>query len=89
VESSVRGKFSSAEASLQNVFELLGYATTLVFADPAQFRYPALISTISVLVGGTLYAWFVRKRRGHLLHVDLCGRKEPDTMDGVPLMSLR
>lgn len=87
VEPSVRGIFSSTEASLQNVFELLGYATTLVFADPAQFRYPSLISVVAVLTAGALYASFVRRRRGHLFHVEFCGPKEANETERALLIS--
>jgi len=72
VEPNHRGAFSSLEASFQNFFELCSYASTMVFARPEQFRYPVLMSSVAVAVAGALYAGFVRKRRGHLLHVSSC-----------------
>ncbi|KAG7005231.1 hypothetical protein G7Y79_00021g050980 [Physcia stellaris] len=72
VEAEARGSFSSTEASLQNLFELFAYATTIVWARPDQFRYPVLVSTVAILVASGLYASFVRRRRGHLTHLSDC-----------------
>lgn len=72
VEAEARGSFSSTEASLQNLFELVAYATTIVWARPDQFRYPVLVSTVAILVASGLYASFVRRRRGHLTHLSNC-----------------
>ncbi|TKA48771.1 hypothetical protein B0A54_00907 [Friedmanniomyces endolithicus] len=67
-----RGTFSSQEFALQNTFELLSFASTIVFSRPAQFKYPATISAVAVGLAGILYAAFVRQRRGHLLHLSSC-----------------
>lgn len=75
VEAEARGAFSSTEASLQNFFELCAYATTVVFARPDQFRYPVLVSTVAILVASSLYAGFVRSRRGHLTHLSRCMKR--------------
>jgi solute carrier family 40 (iron-regulated transporter), member 1 len=48
---------------------MLSYASTIVFSRPAQFRYPVLLSVIAVYGAGFLYGIFLRKRRGHLVHV--------------------
>ncbi|KAL2358487.1 iron-regulated transporter [Cryomyces antarcticus] len=72
VEPDNRGSFSSTEASFQNMFELCSYASTLVFFRPEQFRYPVLMSCVATFISGALYAAFVRRRRGHLLHMPRC-----------------
>jgi solute carrier family 40 (iron-regulated transporter), member 1 len=72
VQADRRGSFSSMEASFQNVFELCAYASTIVWARPAQFRYPVLLSSAAIFMAGALYTKFVRDRRGHLLHVSNC-----------------
>ncbi|KAK4987120.1 hypothetical protein LTR50_004816 [Elasticomyces elasticus] len=72
VEPDYRGSFSALEASFQNAFELLAFASTIVFPKPEQFRYPAVISAVAVASAGVLYALFVRQRRGHLLHASPC-----------------
>ena len=72
VEPELRGTFSSQEFSLQNLFEMLSFASTIVFARPDQFKYPATISACAVGLAGVLYAAFVRQRRGHLVHFSRC-----------------
>jgi iron-regulated transporter 1 len=68
----VRGAFSSTEASIQNLFELLSYLTTIIFSRPENFQYPVFVSASAVMAAGAIYAVFVRKRRGHLLHLRDC-----------------
>lgn len=72
VEPDMRGSFSSLEASFQNGFEMLAFLSTIIFPRPEQFRYPAAISALAVATAAILYALFVRKRRGHLLHASKC-----------------
>jgi solute carrier family 40 (iron-regulated transporter), member 1 len=68
VEAERRGSFAAIEASLQNIFELCSFAITIVFSRPEQFHWPVYMSCAAVYVAGVLYAWFVRNRRGHLIH---------------------
>jgi iron-regulated transporter 1 len=74
-----RGSFSAIEMSVQNVFELLSFATTMIFYRPEDFRIPMYISAAAVAASAACFAGYVRKRRGHLLHTDKClkrvGRK--------------
>ncbi|KAL1888386.1 hypothetical protein Sste5346_009594 [Sporothrix stenoceras] len=63
-----RGAFSTAEAAFQNLFEVLAYATTIVWARPDQFRWPVVVSVAAVYTASALYTMFVRRRRGHLFH---------------------
>jgi len=67
-----RGSFSSVEASLQSLFELLSFATTMIFAAPDQFKYPVYVSVGAIAVSAACFAGHVRKRRGHLLHTSKC-----------------
>ncbi|KAL2396964.1 Solute carrier family 40 member 2 [Exophiala dermatitidis] len=67
-----RGSFSAVEMSLQNLFELCAFATTIAWPRPDQFRYPALVSLAALYLSAGLYAKFVRDRRGHLLHMPAC-----------------
>jgi len=65
------------EASVQNAFELGSYAMTVMFAKPAEFRYPAVASAVAVSLAAGLFASSVRRRRGHLVHTPACfGRME-------------
>ncbi|KAH6604242.1 hypothetical protein Trco_007688 [Trichoderma cornu-damae] len=70
VEAENRGVFSAVEAAWQNAFELLAYASTVVFSGPQQFKWPSLISTAAVASASGAYAAFVYLRRGHLLHLE-------------------
>lgn len=67
-----RGSFSAVEASLQNFFEICAFATTVIFPEPEQFRYPAIISLVALYSSAAFYAKFVRDQRGHLLHIPIC-----------------
>lgn len=70
VEAESRGAFSTVEAAWQNMFELLSFATTLIFYKPEQFRWPALISVVAVALASFLYMCFAWRQRGHLIHLD-------------------
>lgn len=70
-----RGSFSAIEMSLQNLFELLSFATTMVFYRPKDFRIPMFISAGAIASSAACFAGFVRKKRGHLLHTDRCVRR--------------
>ncbi|CAF9929510.1 MAG: hypothetical protein HETSPECPRED_007373 [Heterodermia speciosa] len=95
VDLEVRGTFSSIEVSFQNFFELWAYASTIVFSRPAQFRYPAVMSVIAVIIAGAIYAGYSRGRRGHLMHLSPCiegGRqrliKQPDGAISIRMRDL-
>ncbi|KAJ5356085.1 hypothetical protein N7517_010694 [Penicillium concentricum] len=67
-----RARFSATEMALQNVFEMLSFASTIAFPLPAQFGYPVMISAGAVAVAAVCFATYVRKERGHLLHRSRC-----------------
>jgi iron-regulated transporter 1 len=54
---------TSFEETFNNLFELLGFASTLIFNRPEQFEYPAL-ATVAVIGAGALlnYFWYFRTR---------------------------
>ena len=60
------------EASIQNTFELGSYAMTVMFAKPAEFKYPVVVSAVAVSLAAGLFAGFVRRRRGHIVHTPAC-----------------
>ncbi|KXX75491.1 hypothetical protein MMYC01_208117 [Madurella mycetomatis] len=68
VEAESRGAFSSVEAAWQNAFELLSFASTIVFSRPEQFKWPCLVSVGAVASAWTVYTAFTYIQRGHLLH---------------------
>jgi len=65
----VRAEFSTTETALQSLFDVLQYMSTIVFSKPQMFKVPVLMSCVAVGVGLCVYASFVRKRRGHLVHI--------------------
>jgi iron-regulated transporter 1 len=67
-----RGSFSAIEMSLQNIFELLSFATTMIFYRPEDFKIPVYISAGAIATSAACFAGFVRQKRGHLLHTDKC-----------------
>jgi iron-regulated transporter 1 len=73
---SSRGSFSAVEAALQNFFELISFAVTMVFDRPEQFQIPVYISAGATTVSAACFAKFVRQKRGHLLHTSKCFTRE-------------
>lgn len=71
-----RGSFSAIEMSLQNFFELLSFATTMIFYRPEDFKYPVYISAGAVALSAACFAGFVRQKRGHLLHTSKCLKRK-------------
>ncbi|KAJ6119601.1 Major facilitator superfamily domain general substrate transporter [Penicillium sp. IBT 18751x] len=67
-----RARFSATEMALQNIFEMLSFASTIVFHLPSQFQYPVVISNGAVALAAICFAAYVRKERGHLLHRSKC-----------------
>ncbi|KAI9371836.1 Ferroporti-1 [Aspergillus egyptiacus] len=72
VEAGNRARFSATEMALQSVFEMISFATTIVFSDPDQFKYPVYISYGAIAVAAVCFAAYVRRERGHLLHTSKC-----------------
>jgi iron-regulated transporter 1 len=58
--------------ALQSVFEMISFATTIVFADPDQFKYPVYISYGAIALAAVCFAAYVRRERGHLIHTSKC-----------------
>jgi solute carrier family 40 (iron-regulated transporter), member 1 len=78
-----RGAFSSQEFAAQNMFEMLSFASTIVFARPEEFKIPTTVSVCAVAIAGILYAFFVRTRRGHLIHLSTCIDRKGHVGSGV------
>ncbi|KAK9430537.1 Ferroporti-1 [Lipomyces doorenjongii] len=85
VEPESRTAFSSVESSFQNFFELLSFASTIIFDKPAVFAVPASLSANSVIVAAILFAVYARRTRKHLIHwPSWLGRKVPtDVQDTI------
>lgn len=79
-----RGQFSSCEMALQNFWEMLSFAATIIFQRPEQFRYPAIVSVCAVAVSAACFAAYVRKERGHLIHLSKCLGGETGKYSSIP-----
>ncbi|KAK6524814.1 hypothetical protein TWF281_011712 [Arthrobotrys megalospora] len=70
---SLRGEFTGIEQSFLSTAELLQWTLTATLSRPRDFGALAIVSWVSILGAAGCYAWFIRKRRGHLLHVKVSG----------------
>jgi iron-regulated transporter 1 len=65
-----RNRLTARQISLQNIFDLLKYALTLVASTPREFKWTALVSWLAVAAGTGSYAVYLRRVRGHLVHME-------------------
>jgi iron-regulated transporter 1 len=63
VEAENRAKFSSIESAFQSVFEMISYASTIVFERPDQFKYPAIMSAAAISTSCLLYTQSVIRKQ--------------------------
>ncbi|KAI1767673.1 Ferroporti-1 [Hypoxylon sp. FL1150] len=63
-----RSSFAGTENSVVNVFELLGAVAAIAFPRTEQYKWLALASLVSVMISWAMYASWVRRQRGHLVH---------------------
>ncbi|KAF2673981.1 hypothetical protein BT63DRAFT_452038 [Microthyrium microscopicum] len=73
-----RGEFSTSEQALQNFFELLAFTSTVIFPQPKDFLIPVFISLGAVITGAACFAAYVRRERGHLIHISKCLKGSQD-----------
>lgn len=84
VEPGHREASSTTEAALQPLFELCAYASTVVFFQPSDFKYAAMMTILAVYIAGALYAMSVRDRRGHLFHRSKFTKSKPRSQSIYP-----
>ena len=60
--------FAGTEMAFVSFFELAQWILAAVLARPLQFSWLALISLFAITWAGFMYAYWVRKQRGHLMH---------------------
>ncbi|BGP38845.1 hypothetical protein JCM10449v2_002783 [Rhodotorula kratochvilovae] len=65
-----RNSIMALQFSLQNIFDLVKYAVTIVLHRPSQFKWAVVISFASVCCGALSYLVYARKERGHLVHLE-------------------
>lgn len=65
----LRGEFTGIEQSFIATSELLQWTLTAIMSRPEQFYVLGWVSWVAVATAAGLYALFIRRRRGHLLHM--------------------
>ncbi|KAI0206228.1 Ferroportin1-domain-containing protein [Astrocystis sublimbata] len=73
VHKTQRSSFAGVENSVINIFEVIGAGAAIAFPRVEQYRWLALASLTSVVIGWCMYAWWVRSQRGHLVHWEKIG----------------
>ncbi|PVH87242.1 hypothetical protein DL98DRAFT_510104 [Cadophora sp. DSE1049] len=71
---STRSSFTGVEYSFVSLFELAQNVMAIVLSRPQDFRWIALISWVAVGVSTVMYAAWVWKMRGHLVHWERFGK---------------
>ncbi|KAK6540096.1 hypothetical protein TWF694_008925 [Orbilia ellipsospora] len=66
---SLRGEFTGIEQSFTSTASLIQWTLTAIISQPKDFHALAATSCMAVFSSACCYSWFMRKRRGHLLHV--------------------
>ena len=74
VQSQMRSSFAGTEMALVSFFELSQWILAAIISRPEQFHWLALGSLGAVLCSTCMYAWWVRRQRGHLMHWDRIGK---------------
>ncbi|KAM3071354.1 hypothetical protein ACMFMG_008945 [Clarireedia jacksonii] len=73
VPPATRSSFTGCEYSLVAFFELGNFIMAMIWHRPEQFRWIALVSLAAVAVSSVMYAGWVRRVRGHLVHWEKLG----------------
>ncbi|MCJ1399804.1 hypothetical protein MMC11_003007 [Xylographa trunciseda] len=69
-----RSSFAGTEMAFVSLFELSQWVLAAIVSRPEQFHWLALGSFTAVLCSTCMYAWWVRRQRGHLTHWDRLGK---------------
>lgn len=70
VKSNEVGMIYAFQNTLINIFDLLQYTLTMIWADPKDFIIPANISWLMVFISAVIFTVYSVKTRGHLLHIN-------------------
>lgn len=69
-----RSSFAGTEMAFVSLFELGQWILGVIISKPKDFRWIALISVGAVAVSAAMYAFWVRRQRGHLMHWERMGK---------------
>lgn len=63
-----RSTFAGVENTVVNIFEVCGAGSAIAFPRTEQFKWLCLASFVSVMLSWIIYAAWIRRQRGHLIH---------------------
>ncbi|KAJ3157637.1 hypothetical protein HDU89_000013 [Geranomyces variabilis] len=70
VDPAESGVINGQQASMQNTFDLLASAATIVWNSPSNFCIPSLLSAGAVISAALTFSWWAYLNRGHLFHIE-------------------
>ena len=70
VSSEKRSSFAGTETALVSLFELIQWVAAAIWSKPEQFKWLSSGSLVAVTSSMVLHAFWVRHRRGHLVHLE-------------------
>jgi iron-regulated transporter 1 len=73
---SILSSFTGIEYTFISIFELGQHVLGILWDKPEEFRWIASVGIGSVGLSVVLYAWWVRRERGHLVHWERLGWKK-------------
>ncbi|KAF8577863.1 hypothetical protein K439DRAFT_1664025 [Ramaria rubella] len=73
VPSHQRSSFAGTEYSFIALFDLLNYVAAAILSATEQFRWLTLVSLGAVVTSTAIYSLWLKKERGHLVHLDKIG----------------
>ncbi|GAA99157.1 hypothetical protein E5Q_05849 [Mixia osmundae IAM 14324] len=65
-----RNAITALQFSTQNMLDLCKYVLTIIVSQPQDFKWAALVSYLAVCAGAFCYLVFLRRLRGHIVHLD-------------------
>jgi iron-regulated transporter 1 len=69
-----RSSFTSVENSFISSFELVQHLVAIILNRPEQFKWIALMGWTAVALSTVIYASWVWRMRGHLVHWERLGK---------------
>ncbi|KIK55516.1 hypothetical protein GYMLUDRAFT_205402 [Collybiopsis luxurians FD-317 M1] len=65
-----RNSLTALQYTMHNLASLVKFTLTMIFWRPSQFHWAATASFASVSTGAVVYMVYVKKTRGHVMHLD-------------------
>jgi iron-regulated transporter 1 len=80
------GRINGAQEAFMNIGYLLSFVLTMVFSDPTQFVYPAVVSVGAIAMCAMCFCTFVARRcRPWLKHCENCRGADTQSSQSIVL----